>query len=111
MRINKTQGTQMITVNLKTEHSLYDEAADNGGIDYQGHGAAFLKMDLSEKLFYCEDLDREEVQAFFDQPNEYFFGECNLEWQFVQKPTLGRGKQAMWFAKYFKSGYYEEPFE
>jgi hypothetical protein len=101
----------MITVDLKKEHSLYAESEANGGIDYQGHGAAFLKNDLSEKLFYCEDLDREEVQDFFNKADEYYFGACTLEWEFKQGATLGRGKQAMWFAKYFKSGYYEEPFE
>lgn len=101
----------MITVDLKKEHSLYDESKSDGGIDYQGHGATFLKSDFNEKLFYCEDLDREEIQDFFNKPDEYYFGTCTLEWEFKQGPTLGRGKQAMWFAKYFKSGYYEEPFE
>ena len=101
----------MITVDLKKEHTLFNESEADGAINYQGHGAAFLKNDFSEKLFYCEDLDREEVQEFFDKADEYYFGACNLEWQFVQGATLGRGKQAMWFAKYFKSGYYEEPFE
>jgi len=101
----------MVTVDLKTEHKLYDESAELGGINYQGHGAAFLKNDFSEALFYCEDLDREEIQAFFNKADEYYFGTCNLEWQFTQGETLGRGKQAMWFAKYFKNGYYEEPFE
>ncbi len=55
----------MITIDLKKEHKLYDES-NEGGINYQGHGAAFLKKDLSEKLHYCDDLDREEAQAFFD---------------------------------------------
>lgn len=100
----------MITIDLKKEHKLYDES-NEGAINYQGHGAAFLKKDLSEKLHYCDDLDRDEAQAFFDQPDEYYFGECSLNWEFTQKPTMGRGKVAMWFAKYFKNGYYEEPFE
>jgi len=102
----------MQTIDLKTQHTLYDESkGEDGGINYQGHGAAFLKKDLTEKLYYCEDLDRDEVQAFFDQPDTYYFGECSLSSEFTQKPTMGRGKVAMWFAKYFKNGYYEEPFE
>lgn len=101
----------MITVDLKKEHKLFNENEADGAINYQGHGAAFLKNDFSEKLAYCEDLDREEIQEFFNKPDEYYFGTCNLEWQFIQGATLGRGKQAMWFAKYFKNGYYEEPFE
>lgn len=102
----------MLTIDLKKEHTLYDENdAPAGGINYQGNGMAFLKKDLSEKLHYCEDLDRDEAQAFFDAQEAYFFGECNLEWQFVQKPTMGRGKVAMFFAKYWKNGYFEEPFE
>jgi len=101
----------MITIDLK-EHTLYDKAAEpTCGIGYQGVGTVFLKADMSEALHYCEDLDREEVQAFFNQPDEYLFGKVTLDWEFVQSPSLGKGKQAMWFAKYFKSGYYEEPFE
>ena len=101
----------MITIDLK-DHALYDEAAEPGfGINYQGAGTVFLKVDMSEPLQYCEDLDRDEVQDFFNQPDEYFFGKANLDLEFVQSPSLGKGKQAMWFAKYFKSGYYEEPFE
>jgi len=101
----------MQTVDLKKEHPLYDDGAEGKGLNYQGHGMAFLKKDLSEKLFYCEDLDRDEAQAFFDQQEEYYFGECNLEEQFTVKPTMGRGKVAMFFAKYWKNGYFEEPFE
>lgn len=101
----------MLTIDLKKEHSLYDEANAEASINYQSHGMAFLKKDLSEKLHYCEDLDREEAQAFFDAQEEYFFGECNGDWQFIQKPTMGRGKVAMFFAKYWKNGYFEEPYE
>ena len=102
----------MITIDLKKEHKLYDANNESGfGIGYEGAGTVFLKTDLSEALHYCESLDREEVQDFFNQPEEYFFGTVTLECEFVQSPTMGKGKQAMWFAKYFKSGYYEEPFE
>lgn len=101
----------MITIDLK-EHTLYDEASKPAcGIGYQGAGTAFLKADMSEPLHYCEDLDREEVQAFFNEADSYFLGTVTLNWEFIQSPTMGKGKQAMWFAKYFKSGYYEEPFE
>lgn len=101
----------MITLNLR-EHKLYHAATEPScGIDYAGAGTAFLKADMSEPLQYCEALDREEVQDFFNKPDEYFFGKVTLNWDFEQSPSLGRGKQAMWFAKYFKSGYYEEPFE
>jgi len=102
----------MITIDLKTEHALYDASNEPAfGIAYEGAGAVFLKTDLSEPLQYCEGLDREEVQDFFNQPDDYFFGTVTLECEFTQSPTMGRGKQSMWFAKYFKSGYYEEPFE
>jgi len=50
----------MQVVDLKKEHTLYDDGAEGKGLNYQGHGMAFLKKDLSEKLFYCEDLDRDE---------------------------------------------------
>ncbi|MCF6244114.1 MAG: hypothetical protein L3J43_03685 [Sulfurovum sp.] len=101
----------MITINLK-EHTLYDaEAEPSFGIDYAGAGAVFIKADMTEPLQYCEALDREEVQDFFNKPDEYFFGKVSLTLEFTQSPTMGRGKQSMWFAKYFKSGYYEEPFE
>jgi hypothetical protein len=101
----------MITIDLK-EHTLYDGATEPAfGINYQGAGTAFLDVDNTEPLQYCEDLDREEVQDLFNKPDEYFFGKVTLNLEFEQSPSLGRGKQAMWFAKYFKSGYYEEPFE
>ncbi len=101
----------MLTVDLKKEHKLFDESNDAESINYQGHGMSFLKKDYSEKLAYCEDLDRDEAQAFFDQPDEYYFGECNLDWEFIQKPTMGRGKVSMFFAKYWKNGYFEQPFD
>jgi len=101
-----------ITINLKEEHTLYDPNDEKaGGINYEGNGAAFLKKDLSEGLHYCESLDREEVEVFFNQPDDYHFGTATLEWTFTPSPTMGRGKVAMWFAKYFKNGYYEEPYE
>jgi len=119
MRSNTVEATAsqlrrntMITIDLKEKHKLYDASSEPSfGIGYEGHGAAFLKKDLTEALHYCEALDREEVQAFFDQPDEYYFGTCTLECEFTQSPTMGRGKVSMWFAKYFKNGYYEEPFE
>ncbi len=102
----------MSVIDLKKEHTLYDESKEgDGGINYQGHGAAFLKKDLSEPLYYLEDLEREEAQAFFEQPMEYHFGECSLAWEFTAKEPMGKGKVAMWFAKYWKNGYYEEPYE
>lgn len=100
----------MAVVNLKDVAS-YDEAQADGNINYQGHGVAFLKKDLSENLQYCDDLDREEVEALFINHQEYYFGTCSLEWTLESKPPMGRGKIAMWFGKYFKNGYYEEPFE
>jgi hypothetical protein len=101
----------MTTIDLK-EHTLFDANKEPSyGIGYEGAGAAFIKADLSEALQYCEALDREEVQELFNNPNEYFFGKVTLDLEFVQSPALGRGKQAMWFAKYFKNGYYEEPYE
>ncbi len=101
----------MKTINLK-EHTLYDANAEPScGVGFAGAGAAFLKADMSEPLHYCEALDREEVQEFFDKPDEYLFGNVTLNWEFVQSPSLGKGKQAMWFAKYFKNGYYEAPYE
>lgn len=100
----------MITIDLK-EHTLYDAAAKpECGIGYAGAGVGFLKVDMTEPLQYCEALDREEVQEFFDQPDEYYFGTATLDMEFTQSPTMGKGKQSMWFAKYFKSGYFEEPF-
>lgn len=101
----------MNEIDLKQEHTLFDEASSDGGIDYQGYGMAFLKKDLSEKLFYCESLEREEAQALFDQQDTYYFGECSLDWKYTPKPTMGRGKVAMFFAKYWKNGYFEAPFE
>ena len=102
----------METIDLKTAHILYDANNEPSfGIGFAGHGTGFLKRDLTEEFQYCEALDREEVQGFFDQPDEYIFGTCSLECVFTQSPTMGRGKQAMWFAKYFKNGYFEEPFE
>jgi len=101
----------MVTIDLDDVHTLYDESAEPSfGIGYAGAGTVFLKIDLTEELHYCEALDREEVQAFFDQPDDYFFGKVDLDKEFTQSPTMGRGKQSMWFAKYFKSGYYDEPF-
>jgi len=101
----------MITINLK-EHTLYDASTEpTCGIGYEGAGTAFIKADMTEPLQYCEALDREEVQDFFNKADEYFFGKVTLNWEFIQSPTMGKGKQSMWFAKYFKSGYYEEPFE
>jgi hypothetical protein len=99
----------MAVINLK-DIELYSEEEADGSIDYQGHGVAFLKKDLSEKLLYCDDLEREEVEAFFINHVEYYFGTCSLEWTLESKPPMGRGKIAMWFAKYWKNGYYEEPF-
>lgn len=100
----------MITIDLK-DHTLYDAGNEtSGGIGYAGAGTGFLKRDLTEEIQYCEALDRDEVQAFFDQEDEYIFGVVTLGWEFTQSPTMGRGKQSMWFAKYFKNGYYEEPF-
>jgi hypothetical protein len=98
----------MAIIDLKAEHTLYDESKENGGINYLGHGAAFLKKDLSEPLQYCEELEREEAEELFLNHEEYDFGECNLEWQFTTKPPMGRGKMMMWFAKFWKNGYYEE---
>jgi hypothetical protein len=100
----------MVAVTLN-EHSSYEANAEGKGINYQGHGLAFLKKDLSEALSYCEDLDREEAQDFFNQSEVYYFGECSLAEVFTPKPTMGRGKIAMFFAKYWKNGYFEEPFE
>ena len=101
----------MITIDLK-KHTLYDASTEPAcGIGYAGAGTAFLKVDMSEPLEYCEALDRDEVQDFFNKPDEYYFGKTTLGYEFTQSPTLGKGKQAMWFAKYFKSGYYEEPYE
>lgn len=100
----------MAVVNLKNVAEFKESEAD-GSINYQGHGAAFLKKDMSEKLHYCDDLDREEINAFFVNHVEYYFGTCSQEWTLESKPPMGRGKIAMWFAKYFKSGYYEEPYE
>jgi hypothetical protein len=108
MKIPK--GVEMSTVSLK-EHSLYNASSQGGGVNYQGHGLAFLKKDLTEPLSYCEDLEREEAQAFFDDQDAYYFGECSLDWEFTIKPAMGRGKVAMFFAKYWKNGYFEEPFE
>ena len=99
----------MATVDLKTL-TLYNESEDGGAINYQGHGAAFLKKDLTEKLHYCDDLEKEEAEAFFINHEEYYFGECTLDWKLESKPPMGRGKMAMWFAKYWKNGYYEQPF-
>ncbi|HSR73993.1 MAG TPA: hypothetical protein VLL31_04050 [Sulfurovum sp.] len=101
----------MAIIDLKKEHPLYNENEADGGINYQGHGAAFLKKDLSEGLQYCEDLDREEAQALFDAHEDYYFGDTSLSWEFTSKLPMGKGKVAMWFAKYWKSGYYEEPYE
>lgn len=102
----------MAIIDLKKEHTLYDESKEtDGGINYQGHGAAFLKKDLTEPLQYCDDLDREEVQALFDAHEDYYFGDCSLSWEFTSKPPMGKGKVAMWFAKYWQNGYYEEPYE
>jgi hypothetical protein len=106
----KIKGNPMSTITLK-EHTLYDEANEAESINYQGHGLAFLKKDLSEKLSYCEDLEREEAQAFFNDQDNYYFGECSLDWGFTAKPTMGRGKVSMFFAKYWKNGYFEQPFE
>jgi hypothetical protein len=101
----------MITINLK-EHTLYDANKEPAcAIGYEGEGKVFLKSDMTEALHYCEALDREEVQDFFNKPEEYYFGTATLDLGFTQSPTMGKGKQAMWFAKYFKSGYYEEPYE
>ena len=97
----------MAIVNLKDEHTLYDESKPEGGINYLGYGAVFLKKDLSEPLQYCEELDREEAEELFDDA-DYYFGECDLEWKFTSKPPMGKGKQLMWFAKFWKNGYYEE---
>lgn len=102
----------MAVIDLKKEHTLYDESKEaDGGINYQGHGASFLKKDLSEKLQYCDDLERDEADALFNNYEEYYFGETSLNWEFTSKPPMGKGKVAMWFAKYWKNGYYEEPFE
>jgi len=102
----------MAIIDLKKEHTLYDASSEPAcGIGFEGHGTVFIKKDLTEVLHYCEALEREEVQDFFNQPEEYDFGICSLEWVFTSSPAMGRGKQAMWFAKYFKNGYYEEPYE
>ncbi|HIP11673.1 MAG TPA: hypothetical protein EYG73_03040 [Arcobacter sp.] len=101
----------MLEVDLKKEHKLFDGANENESINYQGAGMAFLKKDYSEKLAYCEDLDREEAQVFFNQPDDYYFGECSLEWVYTAKPTMGRGKVSMFFAKYYKNGYFDQPFD
>ena len=101
-----------MVIDLKAEHTLYDENdKETGGIGYANHGTAFLKKDLSEVIHYCEALDRDEVEAFFNQVDDYYFGTVTLDWEFIASPTMGRGKVAMWFAKYFKNGYYEEPYE
>ena len=101
----------MAVIDLKKDHTLFKEGEADGGIDYQGHGVAFLKKDLNEKLFYCDDLERDEVEEYFKNHEEYYFGECSLDWKLTSKPPMGRGKIAMWFAKYWKNGYFEEPFE
>jgi len=101
----------MTVIDLKTTHSLYDASNEPSfSVGFEGHGVAFLKKDLSEVLQYCEVLDREEVEAFFAQPDVYDFGTVSLTCAFTPSPTMGRGKQSMWFGKYFKNGYYEEPF-
>ncbi len=101
----------MTTIDLKVKHSNYDANDEPSfGIGFAGADAAFIKADMTEPLQYCEALDREEVQALFDKPNEYFFGKVSLDCEFTLSPTMGKGKQSMWFSKYFKNGYYEEPF-
>lgn len=109
--LHNEEGNIMAIIDLKKEHTLFDEGNAEDSINYQGHGAAFLKKDLSEKLHYCEDLERDEAEAFFNDHEAYYFGECSLDWQFTSKLPMGKGKIAMWFAKYWKNGYYEEPFE
>jgi len=100
----------MAAIDLKEKHALYNASNEPSfGIGYAGHGMAFLKGDMTEELHYCEALEREEVQAFFDKPDEYLFGTVSLTCEFTTSPALGKGKQAMWFAKYFKNGYFEEP--
>ncbi|GEM_PF-2837115 len=101
----------MAIIDLKKEHSLYDENNQEASINYQGHGAAFLKKDLSEPLQYCDDLDRSEADALFNAHETYYFGDASLEWTFASQLPMGKGKIAMWFAKYWKNGYYEAPYE
>jgi len=100
----------MAIVNLKTEHTLFDEANPESSINYQGHGAAFLKKDLTEALHYCDDLEKDEAEAFFINHEEYYFGDATLDWEFKSADPMGKGKMAMWFAKYWKNGYYEAPY-
>jgi len=100
----------MAIVDLKKEHTLFDESNPEASINYQGHGDSFLKKDLSEPLQYCDDLEREDAEAFFNNHEEYYFGEASLDWQFTSKPAMGKGKIAMWFAKYWANGYYEAPY-
>ncbi len=90
---------------------MIDENNAEASINYQGHGDVFLKQNLSEPLQYCNDLEREDVEAFFNNYAEYYFGEVSLDWQFTSKPAMGKGKIAMWFAKYWKNGYYEAPYD
>ena len=101
----------MAIIDLKKEHTLFDEGNAEGSINYQGHGDSFLKKDLSEALQYCEDLEREDAEALFNNHEEYYFGEASLDWKFTSKLAMGKGKMAMWFAKYWKNGYYEAPYE
>ena len=101
----------MATIDLKKEHTLFDEANPESSINYQGHGDAFLKKDLTEALQYCDDLEREDAEALFNNADEYYFGVASLDWQYTSALPMGKGKQAMWFAKYWKNGYYEAPYD
>lgn len=100
----------MAIIDLKAEHTLYDEANPEASINYQGHGAAFLKKDLTEKLQYCEDLERDEAEALFTNHEEYYFGDASLDWKFTSALPMGKGKMNMWFAKYWANGYYDAPY-
>jgi len=100
----------MAIIDLKAEHTLYDEANPESSINYQGHGAAFLKKDLTEKLQYCEDLERDEAEALFNNHEEYHFGDASLDWKYTSALPMGKGKMNMWFAKYWANGYYDAPY-
>lgn len=98
----------MKVVDLK-KHNNYDKdsQSDGFGIGYRGAGKGFLNTDLCEKTIYCEDISPE-IFMTLSKDNRYEFGMYSA-WEFIPLSEEIRGEKiAMFIAKYYSTGQYDE---
>ncbi len=101
----------MKVINLQDEHKLFNKNSEvDLKVGYHGCGLAFLKKSLDEPLKYCEDLSQGETIKYFNNQNKYYIGKCSC-WEFIPSSAYDSGSIAIFFSKYWKNGYFEEPIE